>query len=93
MTAFVAVRRWLGGLVLSGWRSGVFGGLASAGLGEPVGVGAGVVDGGVEGEPVNDGGTKAGFGEGLGPAIWGWLMFVLSDSRCLLGTCCLVILR
>jgi hypothetical protein len=47
-----------------------------AGLGEAVGVGAGFNDGAVEGEPVDDRGAEPRVSEGLGPAIWGWLMFV-----------------
>jgi hypothetical protein len=48
-----------------------------AGLGgaQPVGVGAGVDDVGVEGEPVDDGGAEAGVGEGAGPFNWNWLRF------------------
>jgi hypothetical protein len=42
--------------------------LACAGVGEPVGVGAGFVDGAAEGEPVHDGGAEPRVGEGLGPA-------------------------
>jgi hypothetical protein len=47
-------------------RSGVFGGLASAGLSKTVGVGAGLDEGRVKGEPVDDGGAEPGFGKGLG---------------------------
>lgn len=56
---------------------GSAGGLASgSGLGESVGVGAGFGDGAAEGEAVDDRGAKARVGEGLGPAIRGWHMFV-----------------
>src|SRR6516162_11095974 len=42
--------------------------LGGAGLGEAVGVGAGLDDVAAEGEAVHDGGAEAGVGEGLGPA-------------------------
>ena len=43
-------------------------GCAVAGVGEAVGVGAGLDDVAAEGEPVDDGGAEPGVGEGLGPA-------------------------
>ena len=46
------------------------------GVGKSIGVGAGFDDVAAEGEPVDDGGAEPRVGEGLGPAIWGWLMFV-----------------
>jgi len=58
--------------------------LGSAGLGEAVGVGAGLDDVAAEGEAVDDGGAEAGVGEGLGPAIRGWHMFVLAHLPCCL---------
>src|SRR6516225_2394928 len=42
-------------------------GLAGPGRAQPVGVGAGLDDVGVEGEPVDDGGAEPGVGEGGGP--------------------------
>lgn len=42
--------------------------LAGLGLGEAVGLGAGLDDGAVEGEAVHDGCAEPGVGEGLGPA-------------------------
>jgi hypothetical protein len=59
-------------------------GCAGAGLGEAVGVGAGLDDVAAEGEPVHDRRAQPGVGEGLGPPIWGWDMFVVEDPRCCL---------
>jgi hypothetical protein len=60
---------------------------AGAGFSEAIGVAAGFDDVAAEGEAVDDGGTQAGVGEGCGPRIWGWLMFILKDLCCLLGSC------
>src|SRR5208283_1988798 len=46
-----------------GWLAG-----AGPGAGETVRLAAGLDDGGVEGEPVDDRGAEAGVGEGPGPA-------------------------
>ena len=52
-----------------GWAGSAWWGhlLAGAGGGESVGLGAGVDDVGVEGEPVDDGGGQSGVGEGVAP--------------------------
>jgi hypothetical protein len=70
----------------AGWSGGF---AAAAGLGgtEPEAVGAGLDDVGVERDPVDDGGDQAGVGDDGAPLIWGWLMFVLKDLYCLLGSC------
>jgi hypothetical protein len=49
--------------------------VAVLGGAQPVGVGAGGDDVGVEGEPVDDGSAEAGVGEGAGPFHWNWLKF------------------
>ena len=46
-------------------------------VGEAVGVGAGFDDVTAEGDAVDDGGAESGVGEGAGPAIWGWHLFVV----------------
>jgi hypothetical protein len=38
-------------------------------------------------EPVEDGGGQDLVAEDLTPFIWGWLMFVVRDRCCWLGTC------
>lgn len=58
----------------------------SLGMGQPVGIGAGLDDGAAEGEPVDDRSAKARVGEGLGPAIWGSYLFVLRDLGLCLGS-------
>jgi hypothetical protein len=45
---------------------------------QPVGVGAGLDDVGVEGEPVDDGRAQPGVGEGTGPFNWNWLKFPIA---------------
>jgi hypothetical protein len=66
-----------------GADSASLGGLlcACAGGGEAVGVGAGLDDGSVEGEAVDDGCAEAGVGEGFGPAAEG---FVRGDGDAVL---------
>jgi hypothetical protein len=58
------------------------GGLAGA---EPVGLGAGLEDVGVEGDPVDDRGDQAGVGEDGAPFIRGWHMLILNYYACCLG--------
>ena len=53
-------------------------------MGEPVGVGAGFDDGAVVGEPVHDRGAQSWVGEGVGPPIWAWLMFLVACLACYL---------
>jgi hypothetical protein len=54
------------------------GGAPLAGVGQPVGGGAGLDDLPGEGEPVDDGRAEARVGEGLGPANWNWLKFPIA---------------
>src|SRR4029453_803780 len=58
------------------------GGLAGA---EPVGLGAGLENVGVEGDPVHDRGDEAGVGEDGAPFIRGWHMLILNYYACCLG--------
>jgi len=50
---------------------------AGSGSGEAVGIGSRLDDVASEGEAVDDGRAKAGVGEGLGPANWGWHLFLM----------------
>lgn len=53
---------------------------AGAGLGQAVGVGAGLDDVAAEGEPINNGRAEPGVGERLRPTIWGWYLFGFGKS-------------
>jgi hypothetical protein len=64
------------------WVFAAAGGLAGA---EPVGLGAGLEDVGVEGDPVDDRGDQAGVGEDGAPFIRGWHMLILRDCGWCLG--------
>jgi hypothetical protein len=48
-----------------------FAGVLRLGMGEPVGLGSGLDDGAVVGEPVDDRSAQAGIGDGLGPVAEG----------------------
>ncbi len=56
-----------------------------AGMGEAVGVAAGLDDVGAVGEPVDDRGAEPGVGEGFRPAIRGWHMLRSGDPGWCLG--------